>query len=97
MAGPNGTPVLDSFPTDGASLGASWTANPGAVGGLTTMRVSGGVALADAGGFSSNYYSASQFVADQEVFATLAVMPTTGNCRLYGRLGGTNNGMGMAL
>lgn len=78
------TAVLDNFNrADGAGLGSNWTSDPEGYG-YGTFDINTNQAKPN-GTFPANYWNVTAFGADQEVFATLAVLPPGGGARLLAR------------
>lgn len=86
MAGPLGTGTLDDFNrANSGTLGANWTADISAQG-FSSWTIDTNRADASAGGFDSNWWSASSFSTKQEVFCTLVTLPATQEVRLLARI-----------
>lgn len=74
VAGPNNTPVLDSFGrADSVDLGANWGINPYQQPNMGSLRLSNGAARSGGTSFAScgNWWLPNTFLQDVEVFATI--------------------------
>lgn len=87
MAGPNGTPILDTFTAaNSTTLSANWTANVFA-NAFSSWQIVSNQAEPATSGFSSNWWNATSFGAQQEAFVTVAAIGTaTGVFSLFVRL-----------
>lgn len=85
--GPSDTALLDAFNRADGALGSNW-ASP-QITGFSAFTISSNVI--GGSGFNSSGWT-SVFGANQEVFATISVMPTAAYFRLLGRVTNPNSG-----